>query len=157
MFHWVMTTRLKDVVEPNDIALDVSIWILYRVSYSRLCCKVHHHVKLVLCKQLVYQCFVSKFTFHELISYPSRDCFLQFLESVVFQANIVVSVQIINIDNRCTLSFLKQTFDQIRANESGTAVSRMVLPLRSIFCMVYNYLFFPLFIFHTSDTNGLRH
>ena len=48
MLHWPVATGFEDVVEADEVRLDISVWICDGISHTRLCCKVHHHGRVVL-------------------------------------------------------------------------------------------------------------
>ena len=41
-----MTTSFKNIVKPNNITFDISIWICNRISDTRLSCKINYNCRL---------------------------------------------------------------------------------------------------------------
>lgn len=59
MFNFVMTASFKDIIETNEIALYVSVWIGDTVTYTSLGCEVYHNSNLVFGENLFYSFFIS--------------------------------------------------------------------------------------------------
>lgn len=59
MFNFVMTASFKDIIETNEIALYVSVWIGDTVTYTSLGCEVYHNSNLVIGENLFYSFFIS--------------------------------------------------------------------------------------------------
>ena len=54
-----MTAGFKDIIETNEIALYVSVWIGDTVTYTSLGCEVYHDSNFVIGENLFYSFFIS--------------------------------------------------------------------------------------------------
>ena len=54
-----MAASFKDIIETNEVALNVSIWISDTVTYTCLGCEVYHNSNLVFGENLFYSFFIS--------------------------------------------------------------------------------------------------
>ena len=59
MFNFVMAASFKDIIETNEIALYVSVWIGDTVTYTSLSCKIYYNSYLVFGENLFYSFFIS--------------------------------------------------------------------------------------------------
>ena len=59
MLNFVMTASFKDIIETNEVALNVSVWIGDTVTYTSLGCEVYHDSNLVFGENLFYSFFIS--------------------------------------------------------------------------------------------------
>ena len=59
MFNFMMTASFKDIIETNEIALYVSVWIGDTVTYTSLGCEVYHDSNLIIGENLFYSFFIS--------------------------------------------------------------------------------------------------
>ena len=59
MFNFVMAASFKDIIETNEVALNVSIWISDTVTYTSLGCEVYHNSNFVIGENLFYSFFIS--------------------------------------------------------------------------------------------------
>lgn len=114
-----MTTRLKDVIEPNDIALDIHIRVLNGIAHTGLGCQVDHNVEVVFRKQFVNQFTVGNIAFYGFIMDARRFQLIQFIQAVYFQRRILVVVQVVDTYYDSALHLGKQPVHQVAANKSG--------------------------------------
>ena len=59
MFNFVMAASFKDIIETNEIALYVSVWISDTVTYTSLSCEVYYNSDFVIGENLFYSFFIS--------------------------------------------------------------------------------------------------
>lgn len=59
MFNFVMAASFKDIIETNEIALYVSVWIGDTVTYTSLGCEVYYDSDCVICENLFYGFLIS--------------------------------------------------------------------------------------------------
>ena len=59
MFNFVMAASFKDIIETNEVALNVSVWISDTVTYTSLGCEVYHNSYPVFGENLFYSFFIS--------------------------------------------------------------------------------------------------
>ena len=55
MLHRIMAAGFKDVIETDDIAFNVHIWVVDGITNTCLCCQVDHYIKVIFSEQLVDQ------------------------------------------------------------------------------------------------------
>ena len=59
MFNFVMAASFKDIIETNEVALYVSVWISDTVTYTSLGCEVYYNSDFVFGEKLFYSFFIS--------------------------------------------------------------------------------------------------
>ena len=59
MFNFVMAASFKDIIETNEVALYVSVWISDTVTYTSLGSEVYHNSNFVIGENLFYSFFIS--------------------------------------------------------------------------------------------------
>lgn len=59
MLNFVMAASFKDIIETNEVALYVSVWIGDTVTYTSLGCEVYHDSNFVIGENLFYSFFIS--------------------------------------------------------------------------------------------------
>ena len=59
MFNFVMAASFKDIIETNEVALYVSVWISDTVTYTSLGCEVYNNSDVVFSENLFYSFFIS--------------------------------------------------------------------------------------------------
>ncbi len=117
MLDGIVSARLQDVVEPNDVALDVHIRILDAVAHTRLGGQVHHYLGLVLLEQFVDELPVRNTPLDGDVVDARRLRLLQLLEPVLLQAGVIVIVEVVNAHDRPLLHLLEEALHQITSNE----------------------------------------
>ena len=120
MFDRPVATSLEDVIEAYQIALDIGIGIGDRVSDTRLCGEVHHHGRLILFEEAVYRRFVGYISLDEAVVRALRHQAVELIQAPLLQCHIVVTVHIIDIDNRSPLHVFEQALDEVRADEASS-------------------------------------
>ena len=70
MLHWMMPASLQDVVEPDHVALNISVRILDAIADTRLSSQVHDDVEVVLIEKFVDEGLVGEVALDELVSMP---------------------------------------------------------------------------------------
>ena len=81
----------EDVVEPDEIALDVSVGVCDGIAYAGLGGEVHDDGKVVLFEQAVDGCLISEVRFDEGPFFASRVCDgVDFLEALVLDVDVIV-------------------------------------------------------------------
>lgn len=86
MLDGIVSARLQDVVEPNDVALNVHIRILDAVANTRLGGQIDYYLGLVLLEQFVDELPVRNASLNRDVLDARRLGLLQFLEPVLLQA-----------------------------------------------------------------------
>ena len=59
MFNFVMAASFKDIIETNEVALYVSVWIGDTVTYTSLSCEIYYDSDCVICENLFYGFLIS--------------------------------------------------------------------------------------------------
>lgn len=59
MFNFVMAASFKDIIETNEVALYVSVWISDTVTYTSLSCEVYYNSYPVFGENLFYSFLIS--------------------------------------------------------------------------------------------------
>lgn len=59
MLNFVMAASFKDIIETNEVALYVSVWIGDTVTYTSLGCEIYYNSYLVFGENLFYSFFIS--------------------------------------------------------------------------------------------------
>ena len=89
--------------------------MVYGITDTRLCRKVHHHIKLVFSESLVHQCFIRKVALDErplAVRIAFRQLF-DFRKTVILQRHIVVVVAVIKTNDVHRLNGAKQLHDKV--------------------------------------------
>ena len=118
-----MTTGFEDVVEANDVALDIDIGVLDAITHTGLSSKVNHDIEFVLLEEAIHQCLVGNTSLDERprIARIGRIDFLQFLEAVFFQRDIIVGVHIVDAHNGSSAQLFEESLDEVGPDEAGCA------------------------------------
>ena len=96
-----LTASLEDVVEAEDVAVDVGIRISDAVAYTGLGGEVHDNLRLVLFKDTIDGSLVSNVSFKEVVGI--RSLARNDRETVFFERDIVVIIQVIDVNDRGTM------------------------------------------------------
>ena len=96
MLDGMVTTGFKNVVEPQHIALDISIRVGDRITHARLRGKVDDKVEMIVGKQFVHQSLVGNIAFDEGKRLPAPR---QHLKPFFFQRDIVIVGNRVEADN----------------------------------------------------------
>ena len=118
-----MPAGFQDVVEANHVAMDVGIGILDAVTYTGLGGEVDDDVELMFGKEVVDQGLVGNIALHEkIIVFGVLLGFLgDYFQPVVFQAGVVIGVEVIQTDNLRGFLVFEEPEDEVGADEAGGA------------------------------------
>ena len=116
-----MPACFKDVVEPDDIALDIDIRILDAVAHTCLGGQVDNDIELVLLEEAVNQFTVSNTALYGDVVEARRLRLLQMLEPVLFEAGVIVIVEVVNTYDGALFQFLEEALHQVASYEPGMA------------------------------------
>ena len=94
MLNGIVTAGFEDVVEANDVALDIDIWILDAISHTGLGGKVDHNIEVVFLEELIDKLAVGNGALHEVIAYSRllTAYLFEFAEPVLLQRDLVITV-----------------------------------------------------------------
>ena len=110
--------RLQDVVESDDVALDVRVWVGDAVPYPRLCGEIDHHRGPEFTEYAVNRAPVRDRVPEEHEAVPvCPECF----EPPVLQPYVVIVCDVIDADDAAIRAVVKQPFGEVRADKAGGA------------------------------------
>lgn len=151
MLNFVMAASFKDIIETNEVALNVSVWISDTVTYTSLSCEIYYDSDFVFGENLFYGFLVGDRGVNESPGLSSvlpvlGGCYIfDLLESFVFDVDIIiVCVESIPI----TLMFYtswKRRFTRLLPIKPAAPVTRIVLPSRFMLYSTIKTPSFPLF------------
>ena len=122
MLHRIMTARLQQVIETDDVGFNIDIRVVDAVTHPRLCGKVHHDVKMIISEQLIHQFFITNGAFDKhMLDRGDFSSFLHKAQPVLLQCRIIVVVHIVKADHCAVRHLLQQPDHQIGSNESRRA------------------------------------
>ena len=124
MLHLMMTASLQNIVESNQVTLDISIRIRDRISHASLSSQIHHHLWLMLLKELVHYRLVSDTA----IYHGKAIELLQSAKSLLLDMHIIVVVHIINAHYLDVLHFLQQSKSQVAADKASSTCHEDCFP-----------------------------
>lgn len=116
MLYFVMTAGFKDVIETYEIALDIGIGIGDAITDTGLGREVNDYGNLILSENLLDGTLVGYGSMYES---PVSVQGLDFLQSLILDVYVIVIGDGINAYNFDILHVVKQTFDEVTADESG--------------------------------------
>ena len=109
-----MAACFKDIKKADQVRFHISIRVGDGVTHTSLCCKVNDHRWLVLLEQFSDQRLVSD------VAFDKGKCGIlgQLIQAELFECHVVVSIHVVDADNRSRRSFLIDSFHKIRAYEA---------------------------------------
>ena len=118
-----MSAGFEDVVEADHVALDVGVGVLDAVAYAGLGGEVDDNVEVVLGKEGVDEGFVGEVAFDEgvLVLGMLLGFLGDYFQPVVFEAGVVVGVEVIEADDFDGLLAFEEPEDEVGADEAGRA------------------------------------
>ena len=130
MPHRIVPTSLKYIIEPDDVALNVCVRVLYAVAHSSLGRKINHYIEFPCCKERVDKRLIYNIAFYKVIAgrrLLTNPFYLS--KAVVFERWIVVIVEVVETSdiNSCAIkALLKKSLDKVCAYEASTACNEDV-------------------------------
>ena len=119
MLHGIVAASLKDVVEPDDVALNIHIGILNAVAHARLCGQINHGVKLILPEQPLDELPVGNASLHELVVDASRHGLVQLPQTLFLERRVIVVVEVINPHYGAPGHLPEKPLHQVGSNKTG--------------------------------------
>ena len=131
VLNGIVATSLKNVQETGEVAIQVCVWVAYRVAHTGLSCKIDNLVKSLVGKQPVYSFLVGKVHAHEpkswkagalILCFPQSitiDVYAQLGKSSILQPWVIVAVDVVNAYN--LVAPLGKHESNLRADKSGCA------------------------------------
>ncbi len=106
-----VTAPFEKIQEPHQITLHISVGIFKTVTDTCLGGQMHHPVKCMIGKQLLYPFPVRQIQADK----AERTVWFESREACFLEAHIVVTVQIVNTDDRMAVD--KKTFAQMKTDK----------------------------------------
>ena len=118
-----MPAGLQDVVEPDHVALNISVRILDAIADTRLSCEVHDDIEVVFLEEAVDEGLVGEVALDELVGMVrgGRGLLLDLAQTVLLKRRIVVVVQVVETDDAEGLLGIQEPQHEVRAYEAGGA------------------------------------
>ena len=114
---------LQDVVEPDHVALDIGIGVLYAIPDPRLSGKIHDDVEVVFLEDAVDEGLVGEVALDEFVGVP-YGCvgfLLDDTEAILLERRIIVVVQVVEPDDAQRLLAIQEPQHEVRSDEAGGA------------------------------------
>ena len=124
MLYFMMTASLQDIIETYQVTLYISIRIRDRISHASLSSQIHHHLWLMLLKELIHHRLVSDTS----IYHGKAIELLQSAKSLLLDMHIIVVVHVINAHYLDVLHFLQQSKSQVAADKTSSTCHEDCLP-----------------------------
>ena len=123
MLHRMMPAGLQDVVEPDHVALDISIRILDAIADTGLSGQVNDDVEVVFLEEAVDEGLVGEVALDEFVgvTFGLRGLLLDHAQAILLERRIVVVVQVVETNDAQRLLAFEESQDQVRADEAGGA------------------------------------
>lgn len=127
MFHFVVTARLEDVVEPYEVALDVGVGIGDAVAHACLGGEVDDYGYMVVREDCLHGCLIGDGGVDE---GPVALKRLYLLQAFILDVDIVVVGDAVDADHLDVLHIVKKTLDKVAADKTGGACDEDGLALK---------------------------
>ena len=97
MLYRMMPAGLQDVVEPDHVALDVSIRVFDAIANARLSGQVHNDIEVVFLEEVIDEGLVGEIALDELVGMLRGFCglLLDLAQAVLLERRIIVVVQVV--------------------------------------------------------------
>ena len=117
----MMPTRLQDVVEPDHVALDVSIRVLNAIADTGLSGKVHDDIEVILLEEVVDEDLVGQVALDELVGMLRRGLgfLLDDAKAILLERRIIVVIQVIKPHDVERLLAIEESQNEVGAYETG--------------------------------------
>ena len=110
-----MTASFEDIKKADQVRFHIGIRVGDGIAHTSLCRKVNDHKWLVLLEQLSDQFLISDIAF-----YKSKCGILgQLIQTELFQRHIIVSIHVIDADNRRRRSLLINSLHKVGTYKAG--------------------------------------
>ena len=118
-----MATCLKDVIEPDHVALDIRIRILDAIAYTRLSGQVHNNIEVIVFEETVDEGLVSEIALDELVGMLRGfiGLLLDLAQAVLLERRIIVVIQVVKADDAERLFGIQEPQHEVGAYEAGGA------------------------------------
>lgn len=118
-----MPAGLQDVVEPDHVALDVSIRVLDAIADTGLSGKVYNDIEVVFLEEVIDEGLVGEVALDELVGMPFScvGLLLDLAQAVLLERRIIVVVQVVKPHDVERLLAFKEPQHEVGAYEAGRA------------------------------------
>ena len=124
MFHLMMATRLQDIVEAYEIALDIGIRVRDGITDTGLRSKIDHYGNPVVTKNLLNCILVRNRRMDECP--VSAEC-LDFAQALVLDIDIVIIGDTVDTDDADIVNISEKSIDEVAADEA-VSYTHLTLP-----------------------------
>ena len=121
VLHRMMSACLKDVVEPDHVALDVRVRVLNAIADTGLSGKVHNDVEMLFLKETVDEGLVGEVAFDELVGMlrGGRGFLIDDTQAVLLERRIIVVIQVVKTHDVERLLAIEESQNEVGAYETG--------------------------------------
>lgn len=116
MLHLMMTTRLQNIVEAYEIALDIGVRIRYGITDTGLRSKIDHYGNPVVTKNFLHGILVRNRRVDEC---PISAEGLDFAQALVLYVDVVIIGDAVNADDTDIVNVSEKSLDEVAADEAG--------------------------------------
>ena len=123
MLHRMVPAGFQDVVEPDHVALDVSIRVLDAIADTRLSGKVHDDIEMVFLEEAINEGLVGEVALDELVGMPfgGVGLLLDLAQTVLLERRIIVVVQVVKPHDVERFLAFEESQHEVGAYEAGGA------------------------------------
>ena len=116
MLHLMMTTRLQNIVEAYEIALDIGIRVRDGITDTGLRGKIDHYRNPVFTKNFLHRILVRNRRMDEC---PVSAEGLDLAQALVLYIDVVIIGDAVNADDADIVNVREQALDEVAADETG--------------------------------------
>ena len=127
MLHLMVTASFKYVVETDEVALDICVWVCDAVTYSCLGCEIYNHGNVIFSEDFIYCFFVCN---RGVDKSPVTIHSLYLFQTFIFDIDIIVIGNRINAYHFNVLYIVEKTLYEIASDEAGGTCYKNSLALK---------------------------
>ena len=127
MLNFMMTASFKYVVETDEVALDICVWVCDAVTYSCLGCEIYNHGNVIFSEDFFYCFFVCN---RGVDKSPVTIHSLYLFQTFIFDIDIIVIGNRINTYHFNVLYIVEKTLYEIAAYKAGGTCYKNSLALK---------------------------
>ena len=116
MLNFMMTASFKYVVETDEVALNICVWVCDAVAYSCLGCEINNHGNVIFSEDFIYCFFVCN---RGVDKSPVTIHSLYLFQTFIFDIDIIVIGNRINTYHFNVLYIVEKTLYEIAADKAG--------------------------------------
>jgi hypothetical protein len=118
MLHAVPSAALQNIQEADQVAVHVSMRVLYRVAYAHLGRKMNNNLRLYFFEQFLHPHSVCQIQQKE-SEFPMR---FEKGEPVFFELHVIIGIQVVHACD--IVAFLQKSLGQVKPDETGIACNQ---------------------------------